>query len=67
MARIGDTQGGGVVRIGLLAWSLATLLVVVPGATPYATPASALQVHGALQRGSGVCISSHRSGAAQAP
>lgn len=67
MARIGDTQGGGVVRIGLLAWSLATLLVVVPGATPYATPASALQVHGALQRESGVGIISHRGAAAQAP
>lgn len=67
MAQFGDTQGSGVVRVGLLAWLLATLLVVVPGATPYATPASALQVHGALQRESGVGIISHRGAAAQAP
>lgn len=56
-----------VMAAGLVAWSLTLLLVIASGATPYATPASALQVHGALQRDGGVGIISHRGAASLAP
>jgi glycerophosphoryl diester phosphodiesterase len=56
-----------VLRIGLLSGMLTAGLVVAHGANPYASPASALQGHGALQRHGGVGIISHRGAAAQAP
>ncbi|MGO1539855.1 MAG: glycerophosphodiester phosphodiesterase [Leucobacter sp.] len=55
------------VHAGLIAWGLAVALVLVFGVNPHATPASALQAHGALQRHDNVGIISHRGAAAVAP
>lgn len=54
-------------RTGLVAWVLATLLVVMFGATPHAAAASTMQLHGALHRKGSVSIVSHRGAAALAP
>lgn len=54
-------------RAGVLSGALIVALVVVFGANPYASPASALQGYGALHRDSGVGVISHRGAAAAAP
>lgn len=54
-------------RTGLVAWMLATVLVVSFGATPHAAAASTMQLHGALHRDGSVSIVSHRGAAALAP
>lgn len=57
----------GLIHAGLIAWGLAVALVLMFGVNPHATPASALQMHGALQRDDEVGIISHRGAAAVAP
>ncbi|MFD1201318.1 glycerophosphodiester phosphodiesterase [Leucobacter albus] len=54
-------------RTALLAAFFVIALITALGSNPYAAPASALQLHGALSRGEGFGIISHRGAAALAP
>ncbi|MFT4232543.1 MAG: glycerophosphodiester phosphodiesterase family protein [Leucobacter sp.] len=63
-ASIRQPQG---LRLGLLAWMLVTLLIVLLGLNPHAAAASTMQLHGALRRDGPVGIISHRGAAAVAP
>lgn len=54
-------------RTGLVSWVLASVFIVMFGATPHAAAASTMQLHGALHREGSVSIVSHRGAAALAP
>lgn len=54
-------------RLALLAWVFVVSLVLVVAVDPKAAVANPMQLHGALQRDSGVGIISHRGAAAIAP